>query len=373
MDPTQAQAETNPATAASETEAGTPQPTLENASLEDLDAVQTEGARIAGVAGGGEGTGAESEAPVAEAAPETEPPAETPPPTGEETPPAEGEPPTAAPEPEEPRGEIPERFRFKDPTDRAIAAVKKAADVAGTPITWSEAERRVRGEPTAPRAEGPQVDPVAAVTGELESLQNEIAVLEAQIDPPEDSDEILSTKEMRAATVALAEKRSQLIKTELRLEGLQYQREGQRLTAVEQQKQAREASKTRALAEYPDAAKADTPLGKAITKRFEEMKDPSHPEHPILYADTAPERVTEIVAKELGIVAKPKTPSKPALPPTPVQKKATPVSGNKTAVPGKPAEAQDDKKSYEYLSEKASLDELDEFAGAKDGLAAAIR
>ena len=250
--------------------------------------------------------------------------------------------------------------------------MKKAADVAGTPISWSEAERRVSGETPAPVASVDQIDPVAVTANEVVTLQNEIAALEAQIDPPEDSDEKLSTKEERQANVELSRKRSELVKAELRLEGLQYQREGQRQSAVANQKQAREDSKTRALAEYPDAAKADTPLGRAITKRFEEMKDPNHPEHPILYADTAPERVTEIVARELGIAPKPKTPTaKPAPAPAPVQKKATPVSGNKTAVPEKPAEAKE--KDFDYLREKASLDELDTFAGANEGLAAAIR
>jgi hypothetical protein len=365
MEPTQAKAEETPATAAPEPEAGTqPQPTLENANLDDLDAVQTEAAKVVaeGQADGGEGKEVEAEPPTGEP-PAVEPTAEPP-----------VEPPAAAPaaEPPEPSGEIPERFRFKDPTDRAIAAVKKAADVNGTPITWSEAERRVRGEPVAPQ---PRVDPIAQVSVEIDTLKSEIAGLEAQIDPADDSDEILSTKEMRAATVKLTEKRTELLKAELRLENVQAVQEGERLTALDIQKSEREKSKNRAIAEYPDAGSVDTPLGKAIAKKFEEMKNPRHPDHPILYADTAPERVTEIVAKELGIAPKPKTPTvKPAIPPPPTQKKATPVSGAKTAVPEKPAEAKDDKKSIEYLrSDKASLADLDDAFGANEGLAAAVR
>jgi hypothetical protein len=84
--------------------------------------------------------------------------------------------------------------------------------------------------------------------------------------------------------------------------------------------------------------------------------------------------VTEIVAKELGIAPKPKTPTvKQVTPPVAPQKKATPVSGVKTSVPEKPAEV-DDKQSVEYLlGPKASLDDLDKFAGADQGLAAAVR
>jgi hypothetical protein len=365
MDEPQAQAESKPTTAATETAADTTQPTLENANLDDLDAVQTESAKVTPKSEGEAGSGAEGEEPPAEIpAPEGEPPQEGEP---EGTPPAE--------EPEEPRGELPNRFRYTDPTDKAINAVYKAAQVAGTPITWAEAERRVKGETPTEQAPAAQVtDPLTTQISTVESLKTEITELEGQIDPA-DEEEILSTKAMRTATVKLAEKRAQLSKEELKLEGMQYAVEGERQKEVTAQKNAREESKGRAIEQFPDAADGKTVLGKAIAKRFEEMKNPRHPEHPILYADTAPERVTEIVARELGI--QPKAPTaKPAVKTTtaPPQKKATPVSGAKTAVPGKPAEGNDDKMSVAYLrSDKATLEDLDKAAKADEGISAAVR
>jgi hypothetical protein len=362
MEPTQAQAEATPTTAATETAADTTQPTLENANLDDLDSVQTEAAKVTPKSEEA-GSGAEGETPAETPAPEGEPPQEGEP---EGTPPAD--------EPEEPRGELPNRFRYTDPTDKAINAVYKAAQVANAPITWAEAERRVKGEqPPAQAATAPPPDPLTAQLTTVETLKNEITLLEQQIDP-EDEEEILSTKAMRSATVQLADKRAQLSKEELKLEGIQYAVEGERQKEVTAQKNAREESKGRAIEQFPDAADSKTVLGKAIAKRFEEMKDPRHPEHPILYADTAPERVTEIVARELGIA--PKATAKPAQKTTtaPTQKKATPVSGAKTAVPGKPAESTDDKTSVEYLrSDKATLADLDNAAKANEGIAAAVR
>jgi len=387
---TQAQAEEKPATAAPTPEADTAtQPTpegvsladIQGANLDDLDALQTQAAKITAARPADSEVITEEppkpteeapkppteEAPAPEPAPEPEKPQAEPVAAQVEEPKEEPKP---EPEPEEPRGELPERFRFKNPTDRAIAAVYKAAEVNGTPITWAEAERRVRGEVTEQR---PSVDPIADVSNSIETLKAEIAELEKKIDP-EDEDEILSTKDMRKAQVELARKTGQLTRAELEFEAIQRGIEVERQGAIAHQQDAREQSKNRAIAEFPDAADANTKLGKAIAQRFEEMKNPRHPDHPILYADSAPERVTEIVAKELGIAPKPKAPVKPTAPPAPQQVKATPVSGAKTSVPEKPAEATKDKRSVEYLqSEEATLEDLDAAFGADQGLAAAVR
>jgi hypothetical protein len=373
METTQAKAEDKSASAAPATEAGQqPQPSLDNVSLADLDAVQTQAAQVKAAAGGGdEGK---------EAATTETPPAETPPAAvATETPPAAETPPAEEPkpaEPEEPSGEIPSRFRFQDPTDRAIAAVKKAADVNGTPITWAEAEKRVRGEPQAP-VETP--DPAAVASANIDTLKGEITELENKINPPDEGD-VLSSKEMREAQVELARKSKDLLKAELQLESANSRVEAERQAAIAEQANAREQSKSRAIELYPDAADANTKLGAAIAQRFAEMKNPKHPDHPILYADTAPERITKDVAAELGIAPKskaapPATPPVATTPPAPPPKKATPVSGSKTAVPGTPAEANTGAKyqSVDELRDKGSLDELDAVQGGNVGLAAAIR
>lgn len=350
-------------------------PTLENASLEDMDAVQTAAATQAA-----KPEAADSKEPVkptAEGKPEdppvppitvTEPVVEEPAKAEVPTEPAKTEPVKPA---ETDTGELPDRFRFKDPKDKAIAAVKKAADAAGTPITWGEAEKRVVGETPAAQAET-LVDPVVAAEGTIETLTGEIATLEKQIDP-ENEEEILSTKEQRKATVRLSQARAELTEAKLELRDAQGAVEHQRRTVAQKQAAARKESTDRAIEDYPDAATGDTVLGAAIAKRFAEMKDPNHPEHPILYADTAPERVAQIVARELGIAPKPKTVTPPP-PPAAQPVKATPVSGAKTAVAEKPAEGTKDKKSVEYLkSDDASLDELDGAFNAHAGIAAAVR
>lgn len=379
---TQAQAEKT-ATAAPEKQGADIPPTLENASLEDMDAVQTAAAtRVAdsekaGKEGDGKPAKAEEPEKPAQEEPAKEEPEKPAEPVVEE--PAKAEVPTEPAKPEKPEkpeepeatGELPERFRFRNPNDKAIAAVKKAADAAGKPITWAEAEKRVVGEPQV--TETP-VDPVSAAQGTIETLTDEIANLEKQIDP-ESEDEILSTKEQRKATVRLSQARAELTEAKLELRDATGAVENQRRTVQQKQATARQESKNRAIELYPDAADGETALGKAIAQRFEEMKNPSHPDHPILYADTAPERIAKDVAAELGIAPKPKASTAKPTPPAAIPpKKATPPSGAKTAVAEKPAEVTKDKKSVEYLmSDEASLAELDEAFGGNKGIAAAVR
>ena len=53
-------------------------------------------------------------------------------------------------------------------------------------------------------------------------------------------------------------------------------------------KQLRANAKAKAIELYPDAANVATPLGKAVADRIAALKDPDHPDHAILYADSAP-------------------------------------------------------------------------------------
>lgn len=373
---TQAQAEKTATAVPEKQGTDVPTPTLENASLEEMDAVQTaaltQAAKPEAADSKGEPVKPTEEKPAAEEPAKVELVAVEEPAKAEApTEPAQPAEPVKPAEPTE-TGELPERFRFKNPTDKAIAAVYKAAEAAGSKITWAEAEKRVVGETPPAQAETTLVDPLVAAEGTIETLTGEIAELEKQIDP-ENEEEILSTKEQRKATVRLSQARAELTEAKLELRDAQGAVEYQRQTVAQRQAAARKESTDRAIADYPDAATGDTALGAAIAKRFAEMKNPQHPEHPILYADTAPERVAQIVARELGIAPKPKTVTPPTTPAAqPV--KATPVSGAKTAVAEKPAEGTKDKKSVEYLkSDDASLEELDGAFNAHAGIAAAVR
>src|SRR5437660_4798211 len=163
MNPTQAEAATE-TPAASSSDAGTPtsQPDMSDASLEQLDELMTTGTVTLAPKPGGGG----QEAPKGEAAPSTtevqvtpageEPPATQTPPTETppvetpttETPPVETETPETPPaEPAAPKGEeeTASRFRFSEPKDRAIAALKKARP----DLSWTQVEGLVAGgEPT---------------------------------------------------------------------------------------------------------------------------------------------------------------------------------------------------------------------------------
>jgi hypothetical protein len=207
----------------------------------------------------------------------------------------------------------------------------------------------------------------------LIKLDAEMAELRLKKNPPEEG-EILSTKEMRDAEDLLDQKERE------RRDLVDYLREAEYQTSAEEQREkaehkvAKDKSKARAIDLYPDVADETTPLGRAVAKRFEEMRNPKHPNHPFLYGDSSPEWVTETVARELGIA--PKTPPTAATPTpkAPPQAKAAPPSGAKTSVPEKPAEQLVGQKAMEYVrGPEVSLTELDAIQGGDKGLAAAIR
>lgn len=399
MNPTQAEAaKETPAATSSVADTQTSQPDLGDASLEQLDELMTTGKVTLAPKPGGGG----QEAPKGEAkaeAPKVETPAageqppvtettttETPtPPAETPTPPAETPTPPAAPKGEE---ETAERFRFKDPQIRAALAIVKAREAAGTPISLAEAERLVVGEPTAPvTAEAViEAEPIVVeAKGNIETLTKEIADLETEIEEA-GKNESLMTTEVSQAIRTLSKKQGDLVRAEGKLERAQETAKTQlasRETEATRHKTARLESRTSAIELYPDVADENTALGKAVAAEFEAMKDANHPDNPILFADSAPEIVTERVAKKLGIQpkAKAKAAATPVQPATQVQtqpprKAVSPPSGGKTSVPVvQPAE--DAQKTIEHLqSPEATLEELDAAFGAGNPaavLAAAVR
>lgn len=274
----------------------------------------------------------------------------------------------------EPEGdELPERFRHKDPIDRAVNAVFKAAQQTGTPISWAEAERRVKGEPEKPAEVKTEVT-TEAVKGTVATLGQEVTDLKTQLKAVTarigelGKDETLfgpehakAMEEQAGLIEKLGDKNLELLDAKLSLRDTEAADKA--AADLEQQEQitSRKDAKARALKLYPDAADDKTVLGKAVAKRIEELRKSNDP---LLYADSAPFAVTATVAAELGIA--PKTiSSPPAKPPTTTQPRTTasPASAAKTAVqPGKPAE--DAKKTFEYLRTEAPLSELDALFGA---------
>lgn len=273
-----------------------------------------------------------------------------------------------------------QRPRLKDPVDQQIAAVFKAAEASGNKISWAEAERRVIGE--APKVEVAATETAAppdyATT--VGTLETEVAALKArriEIGAAEGID----SPELAQLQIDLADKMSdlKLAKRDLAIATEEAQAE------AEATRRESEANRDTAIAEaktaYPDVADETTPLGKAVADELAAMKNPRHPDHALLYADSVPLLITQKVAAKMGIAPKAATaaappPAKPATVTAPPRVVVSPVPGNKTAVaPGKPEE--DPKNIVEYLkSDEATLEDLDAVFGGADPsklLAGAIR
>jgi hypothetical protein len=95
-----------------------------------------------------------------------------------------------------------------------------------------------------------------------------------------------------------------------------------------------DASITRSIQEWPDAQSFEKPLGELVYSRLSRIY--ADPNHPLNGDPEAPFKVTEMVAKELGIAGKSaSTATKPAVPSTPASKAASsaPPPRAKPAVP----------------------------------------
>lgn len=269
--------------------------------------------------------------------------------------------PVVEPEPKVEDEDKGDRFRHKDPVNRAINALFKARQAAGNEITWAEAERLVKGDPAEALAVVEEVDHQAIVT----TLETEVADIVKKLDDLGANEgiynpEISKLHQEHANKIADLK----LAKRDQRIAGERAEADAR--TAAEQSKQARATAKAKALEAYPAAGDDTTPLGKAVSERIEAMRNPNHPDHSILFADSAPLTIVRDVAAELGIqpVAKkaavpPATPPAKPAPAAPPKSKMSPASGAKTSVPAAPPQ-EDAKKYVEHLkSDAATLDELD--------------
>jgi hypothetical protein len=255
-----------------------------------------------------------------------------------------------------------DRFRYSDPQDRAINALYRARKGTANEITWAEAEKLVKGD--APAASGPAVEDVdhEKIVGDL---QTEVADIKKKLDDAGANEGVFDAT-ISKLTQDLAEKTADLKLAQRDARIATEQAEAENRRQAEQSGIARSKAKTSALEQWPDAGDDSTPLGAAVAKRIAEMKNPNHPDHSILYADSAPLTIVRDVAGELGIqpVAKKKAAAPPATPPAtppaaPPKSKVSPPSGAKTSVTQ--AQPQEEaKKHLEHLkSPNATLEELD--------------
>jgi hypothetical protein len=260
------------------------------------------------------------------------------------------------------------RFRVTDPKAQAALEIYKAFEKTDTPITLAEAERRVLGgEEPAKKA-----DPTPELKVVVSGLETEVADIEKKLEEA-GANEGLYNADIAKLTVEHTRKVAALesAKRDLRDEAAAVQLEAE--DRANTFKNTVAASRAKAIEQYPDVADDTTPLGKAVSERITAMRSPDHPDHNILFAGSAPETVTRLVALELGIQPAAKKAVKVEAPPAkkpeiPPKRKVEPVSGAKTAA-GKGPTPEDAKNTVEYLkSDKASLAELDSAFGANNPL-----
>jgi hypothetical protein len=271
-----------------------------------------------------------------------------------------------------------QRPRLKNRVDQLIAGVFKEAEAAGKPISWAEAERRIKGDAPV-KTEAPVVETPPDHTAVVGTLETEVATLKEQLDAA-GAAEGLFTPEIAKLTQELAEKTSDLKLAQYEARQAQKQSEREEAELMTASETNRATSRVEAIADYPAVADDTTPLGKAVAEEIAAMKNPKHPDHAILFADSAPLLTVQKVARKLGIAPVAKKATTPAVKPKvetpPPRKLVSPVPGNKSSVvPGKPAE--DAKQAIEYLrGPDATLEELDAVQGMPDEsrlLAGAVR
>lgn len=196
------------------------------------------------------------EEPAAE--PEPEKPAE-PEPSKEPAPEPEtptGEQPTEPVEPKEP-----DRFRFKDAEDRAVAQIAKAKG-----ISLVAAAKLYAGEPSVPAAEpAPQIPEPPAQPPALAAIDTEIASNEAKladieqrrlayVDEPDVFEKELIDLALEESRALLAITKAQGKRNTVELA------ENQRATSQQTREEHRQIELEAAVKVYPDLADAETPL-----------------------------------------------------------------------------------------------------------------
>lgn len=247
--------------------------------------------------------------------------------------------------PEEEEEEAPEpkakdRFRFKDPTDQAVAAIAKAKG-----ISLLDAAKIFEGQNPTER----QVSEVQDTTPKetVDSVEDQIKALRAKRSEAQKGLEFEVVPEIEAELDALIDKRQ-----ELKLKEAQ-----DRVNAESQQISQFEAdyakSERLTVAYYPDTTKADSPLVKKmeeIDARMKRLNDP------IYYSPDKPFQLAKIAARELGIpMADPKSPVQKKAAARPVQ----PAGGNARTTAPVPAVRQE--KAIDGIG---SMEAYERFVGA---------
>lgn len=220
----------------------------------------------------------------------------------------------------EPEAKATERFRFKDPSDQAVAAIAKAKGVS-----LVEAARLFAGEaiPTKRQQDGQ----VSVATETFASVSDTIKELQAQKREKLAGLEFEVAADLDAQIDDLRDKRDELRVSEVREQSLSDQKAEQRFYADYAE------NEDLTVRYYPDSSKSDSPLAKEMARLEAEMLEIGDP----LYHSTGkPFALAKEAAKNLGI---PMTnPNKPTI----AKKSASnrpmqPASGNARTTATAPA------------------------------------
>lgn len=226
------------------------------------------------------------------------------------------------PDEEQPEPKTPDRFRFKDPIDQAVAVLAKAKGIslveaaqiiAGAPSKSTEAEQQQADE-------GPSV---ASVSDEIKTLvaMKKMAMTNLEFETAANIDEQIES---------LRDQRDELRAKESSENEIKKQQEELRNAVKRQQQEAEfdraySKSESNAVTFYPDAAKADSELTKRMIELDNHMRDLGDP---LYYSPDKPFILAKAAAKELGIpMAKPG--AKPAAAAPPQKAPIQPAPGNR--------------------------------------------
>lgn len=216
-----------------------------------------------------------------------------------------------ADEEDEPEVKTKDRFRFKDPTDQAIAAIAKAKG-----ISLLDAAKLFEGQNPTKREEDVEQTPEATET--VATVSATIKDLQAQKRERLAALEFEAAAEIDEQIDELRDKRDELKISEVREQSKAEQREAEKFYAefAENEEQA--------VRFYPDAAKPDSALAQEMKRLEAEMQELGDP---LYHSPKKPFALAKEAAKNLGI---PMTnPNKPAAKKTvttrPMQQ---PASGN---------------------------------------------
>lgn len=291
-----------------------------------------------------------------EAAPEVETT-----PVAEVTEPAEAEPVAEEVEGEDDKP-LPGRISTKqfDSEDQRILSTMHAinrglkpgdANRVGIPEVVAMLAKQDGKAPTTPTTTAePDPSPVEAISAEVTELETALNDLRTQkyAAIEEGNSTVDIEKEIDKAQDAIRD-------AKIEQRDAQRQQAEKAATRAQTAQQLRKSSQDSAIAEFPDLAKGDSPLGIAASQVIADLKNPDHPDNALLKAAKAPRHVLNeaiaLLAEKEGVseqairakyAAKAATPAPKAAPvtskpATPVARKVLPAVGSQATNPPKAA------------------------------------